>query len=361
GYKVAPDRIAIEIGKGGDKLVGDVLGQSVEEKDGDAIRDAFKRHFLDSASQKKFVVLPGALEIIKAAKEKGLKVALATSGETEFLKAIEKSCGASFSELVDLVITGTDAKESKPAPDILAVTTQKLGMTPAQCALVGDTIHDSRACRASGVVSIGVETGKNATDDMLEAGARKVFKDCADIVAHFDEVLQIASPLSIRLTQEKLEALMREALKAAEEGMRNGEVPIGAVLSDGAGNILASSSNQMNDTQNKIAHAEIMALTKAAGKIPLDARDTILVTTLEPCVMCTGAAMEGGVDTVIYGLEAPFDGGTHRVSAPKSPESTMPRIVGPVLPNESQALLEKWLTYNKDNPQAAYVKQLMKT
>jgi HAD superfamily hydrolase (TIGR01509 family) len=359
GYAVAPDRIAIEVGKGGDQLVSDVLGQSAEEKDGEAIRKSLKKHFLDSARQKKFDVFPGAVEIIEMAHQRGLKVAIATSGEAEFLEAIEQSCGVKFSDLVDLVITSADAKESKPSPDIVSAAAQKLGMTPAQCAMVGDTIHDARACRAAGVACFGVETGKNAPADMREAGARQTYADCAAIVADFDAFLQVASPGQVRLTQAKLEDLMREALQVAREGMENGEVPIGSVLANGEGEIVARAYNSMNSTSNKTAHAEMMAFAAAAGKIPLEARDTILVSTLEPCVMCTGAAMESAVDVVIYGLGAPFDGGTHRVSAPKSPESSMPRIIGPVLPEESRALLQEWLTKNSDTPQADYVKQLL--
>ena len=359
GYVVAPDRISIEIGKGGDQLIPDVLGQSAEEKDGDAIRKSFKKHFLDSVAAQKLAVLPGAVEIIETAKKHGLKVALATSGEKEFLAAIEKSCGVNFSDLVDLVITNADAKESKPSPDIVSAATQKLGLTPAQCALVGDTIFDARACRAAGVVCFALETGFHAAPDLRESGARRVYADCAQIADNFEAFLEIAAPIRVRLTQDKLESLMREALSAASEGMANGEAPIGCVLADGDGNVVQRAWNEMNATQNKTAHAEIVAFAKAAGKIPLDANDFILVSTLEPCVMCMGAAMESGVDVVIYALEAPFDGGTHRVSAPRSPESLMPRIIGPVLREESRALFQKWLDENQGSDQSAYIKQLL--
>jgi HAD superfamily hydrolase (TIGR01509 family) len=359
GYVVAFDRIAPEIGKGGDHLIPDVLGASAEEKDGKALKAAVKRRFLDKAATTKFAVLPGAVEIIEAAKKRGLKVAIATSGEKEFLEAIEKSCGVEFSKLVDLVITSADAKESKPSPDVVSAATQNLQMTPAQCAMIGDTPHDARACRAAGVVCFGLETGGHEAADLREAGARRVYKNCLEIAENFDEWLQIASPIRARLTQQKLEALMREALQAARDGMEAGEAPIGCVLADGDAHVIARGFNSMNATQNKTAHAEIVTFAKAAGKIPLDANDFILVSTLEPCVMCTGAAMEAGVDVVIYALKAPFDGGTHRVSAPRSPESLMPRIIGPVLAGESRALFEKWLENNRDSDGAAYIKQLL--
>ncbi len=359
GYKVDPSRIEPEIGKGGDQLVGDVLGAGAEKEHGDAIRDALKTLVLEKMASRKVAILPGATEIIAVAHRHGLKVAIATSGESEFLEAIEKSSGVKFSAMVDLVVSASDAKESKPSPDILSATTQKLGLTPAQCALIGDTVHDARSARAAGIACFGVLTGTHHAADLREAGARKSYADCAAIAADFESFLTLASPLKIQLDQTTLENLMREALRCAKLGLNAGELPIGSVIANGAGEIISRGWNRLNSTQNKTAHAEIMAFAGAAGKAPLGARDLILVSTLEPCVMCAGAAMETGIDTVIYGLEAPFDGGTHRVSAPRSPQSSVPRFVGPVLKSESRDLLEKWLAENQNSPQKPFVAQLL--
>ena len=152
---------------------------------------------------------------------------------------------------------------------------------------------------------------------------------------------------------------MREALAVAAEGMAAGEAPIGCVLARGDGTVVVRAFNEMNRTQCKIAHAEIVALQRAAGRVPIAARDLILVSTLEPCVMCTGAAMEAAVETIVFGLRAPADSGTGRVAPPQSPESQMPRIIGDVLADESRRLFEQWLERNADTPQAAYVKQLL--
>ena len=102
-----------------------------------------------------------------------------------------------------------------------------------------------------------------------------------------------------------------------------------------------------------------MAFRELAGQVPLDARDLIMVSTLEPCVMCTGAAMESAVDTIVYALAAPADSGSARVRPPESPESQMPRIVGGVLAAESRALFERWMDRHRGEPQAAFVEQLL--
>lgn len=77
--------------------------------------------------------------------------------------------------------------------------------------------------------------------------------------------------------------------------------------------------------------------------------------------MCTGAAMESAVDTIVWALRAPEDQGTTRVTPPQSPESQMPRIVGHVLERESRQLFVDWLEKNKDAPGADYVEQLLAT
>jgi len=76
--------------------------------------------------------------------------------------------------------------------------------------------------------------------------------------------------------------------------------------------------------------------------------------------MCTGAAMEAAVDTIVYALKAPADSGTGRVSPPQSPECQIPRIVGDVLPDESRKLFEQWLARPGNNPQQVkFVRQLL--
>ena len=70
--------------------------------------------------------------------------------------------------------------------------------------------------------------------------------------------------------------------------------------------------------------------------------------------------MEAAMDTIVYGLAAPADSGTHRVRPPQSPASVMPRIVGSVLAKESLRLFERWLPTATNPQQIAYVKQLLK-
>ena len=165
---------------------------------------------------------------------------------------------------------------------------------------------------------------------------------------------------------------MREALREAEIGVSEGEAPIGCVLAladknqGGTAQIVARGHNKGNALQRKNAHAEIIAFENAgsdgSGKppaLPMDAENVVLVSSLEPCVMCLGAAMEAGVHYVLFGLEAPADNGTRRVKPPESPETTAPVIEGGILAEESRALFADWLKGKQGTEQAKFVEQLL--
>ena len=361
GYKVSTDRIAIEIGKGGDLLVPAILGKSADEKEGDSIRDGWEKHYLKIVKSEPVAVFDGALKIIERAKASGLKIALATSGADSVMDAVERSSGVKWRDKFPLVVTSDDAKTSKPAPDIVSAATQKLGLPPLACAFVGDTIYDARACREAGVACFCVGDGQHKPADLREAGARAVYPNLAALCDDFDNAIQTASPGSVRWTDETIETLMRAALEAAREGITRGEVPIGAVIADGAGHIVARGWNSNGQTGSRVAHAEMVAFAEAAGKLAPSDKGAVLVTTLEPCVMCAGAAMEAGLESVIYAMKAPFNGGVSRVSGVRDPGSQMPRFLGAVLPDESRALLRNWLDANADAGAAAFVKQLLET
>jgi HAD superfamily hydrolase (TIGR01509 family) len=362
GYKVPADRIFVEIGKGGDNVVPALIGKEGDERDGEALRAAAPKHFAELAAAGGIRAFPGATELLAEARRRGLRTALATSSSKKQLATASEHSGVDWASLVDEVVLADDVGTSKPAPDAVAAAVAKLKLSPAQCAMVGDTSYDAEAARHAGVVCLGVESGGHTAAELMHTGARRVWRDAAHLLTDLDNALRAASPTSLRLTHAAMEKLMREALAAAEAGLAAGEAPIGCVLCRGDGSVLASGFNSLNATKDRTAHAEMVAFRAAAKLVPPDADDLILVSTLEPCVMCLGAAMEAAVDTVIYGLKAPADSGTGRLDPPASPEAQMPRIVGDVLAGESRRLFERFLKRPDINPkQAAYVRQLLAT
>jgi HAD superfamily hydrolase (TIGR01509 family) len=359
GYRIARDRIEVEIGKGGDKLVPDILGRQADEKDGDALRKAEPEEFAKIAKARGLKPFPRALDLLTTARRRSLKVILATSSQKKQLAILQQYSGVDLVAACDLLITADDAKESKPAPDIVAVAVRKAKLSPAQCAMIGDTSYDMQSAKHAGVIGIGVLTGYQSCQTLKQTGARAVYHDAAEILDNLHDVCHRASPTAVHLTTELLESLMREALAAAREAMESGEAPIGSVIADGHARIIARGFNRLNQTKDRTAHAEIVALRAAAGKVPDDAKDLILVSTLEPCVMCTGAAMEADIDTIAFALNAPADNGSTRVQPAQSPEWQMPRFVGDILADESRALFKEFLKTARNPQQRTFTEQLL--
>ena len=81
---------------------------------------------------------------------------------------------------------------------------------------------------------------------------------------------------------------MREAIAVAQEGLASNDVPVGALIVDSSGKVIATGTNEREAKSDPTAHAEIVAMRKAATNgWRLD--NHTLVVTLEPCAMCAGA------------------------------------------------------------------------
>ncbi|HBX44208.1 MAG TPA: tRNA-specific adenosine deaminase [Deltaproteobacteria bacterium] len=135
---------------------------------------------------------------------------------------------------------------------------------------------------------------------------------------------------------------MRAALLEAEKAAEVGEVPVGAVVVGPAGEILARAHNRPVSGNDPTAHAEILALRKAAKKLSnYRLTGCRLVVTLEPCPMCAGAAVAARVSEIIFGAADPRAGAVHTLFRIASDERLNHRalVIPGVLGKESAALL----------------------
>lgn len=96
---------------------------------------------------------------------------------------------------------------------------------------------------------------------------------------------------------------MRLALDEAELAVRGGDVPVGAVVLSADGTtVLAVGHNEREATGDPTAHAEVLAIRRAAAEAGgWRLSGCTLVVTLEPCTMCAGAIVQSRVDRVVYG------------------------------------------------------------
>jgi tRNA(adenine34) deaminase len=104
-------------------------------------------------------------------------------------------------------------------------------------------------------------------------------------------------------------SLMGLALDQARTAPEHDDVPIGAVLVDPEGRVVAADHNRREERSDPTAHAEILVLTTAAqdaGSWHLDGHT--MVVTLEPCAMCAGAAVNARLERIVYGAPDPKAG-----------------------------------------------------
>jgi tRNA(adenine34) deaminase len=138
---------------------------------------------------------------------------------------------------------------------------------------------------------------------------------------------------------------MGAALDRAREALSSGDVPIGAVVVDAAGTVLAAGHNVRERDADPTGHAELVALRAAAaarGQWRLDG--CTLVVTLEPCTMCAGALVLARVDRVVFGAydeKAGAVGSLWDVVRDRR-LNHRPEVIGGVRAEESRALLAEF-------------------
>ena len=139
--------------------------------------------------------------------------------------------------------------------------------------------------------------------------------------------------------------LMKLALSEAKIAAEKAEVPIGAVLVSHTGDILAASHNQPISLNDPTAHAEILALRKAAHKAQnYRLLNTILYVTIEPCVMCMGALVHARVSRLVYGAKDPKWGGAGSLYdlAGDNRLNHRMEIIGGVCEDECRAMMQEF-------------------
>ncbi len=111
------------------------------------------------------------------------------------------------------------------------------------------------------------------------------------------------------MSEENDLRFMRLALAEARAAAAHDDVPVGAVLVDAEGEVLAHARNERELLANPVAHAEVQALTKGAlERGNWNLTGTTLYVTLEPCSMCAGAVVLARVGEVVYGAKDPKGG-----------------------------------------------------
>jgi tRNA(adenine34) deaminase len=153
------------------------------------------------------------------------------------------------------------------------------------------------------------------------------------------------------------EPAMRLALAEATAaqklaGTGHGDVPVGAVILDEAGTILARAHNRREADRDPTAHAEIIAIRQAAGAVgSWRLTGLTLVVTLEPCTMCAGAVTLARLGRLVYGAEDPKAGAVGSLWDVLRDRrlNHQPEVIGGVLASECGAVLREFFAARRQH------------
>jgi HAD superfamily hydrolase (TIGR01509 family) len=175
-------RIHRHIGMGGDQVVEALSDERTERELGDQIRAAEKERYFELIDEVE--PMEGARELIADLGRRGHLVVLASSAKEDEVEHYLDLLGAR--ELADAWTTSADVEATKPEPDLVKAAIERVGGSPSDAVMVGDTPWDVHAASGVGVPTIAVLTGGFAIEELRESGAADVFETVADLCARLD-------------------------------------------------------------------------------------------------------------------------------------------------------------------------------
>lgn len=123
---------------------------------------SFRRIIVDD-----FPVMPGAVELLDELHAAGFRLALGSSAPPENVETIIARLGVG--DLLEAIVTGADVTRGKPDPQVFLLAAERLGVTPARCAVVEDAPPGVQAAKAAGMAAIGMASTGRTTEELAEA------------------------------------------------------------------------------------------------------------------------------------------------------------------------------------------------
>lgn len=185
GYRVPMAEIHRAIGMGSGQLLGKLLPADRDRGADAGIRAA--QSTLYATYRSRLRPLPGAAELLRACKQRGLAVVLASSADEGEVKALRAALDAE--DAIDAATFSGDVESSKPAPDLVEVALARAGVPAGEAVFTGDTVWDVQACIKAGVPCIGLLSGGISHEELTAAGAAEVYAGPGDLLAAFDRSL----------------------------------------------------------------------------------------------------------------------------------------------------------------------------
>jgi HAD superfamily hydrolase (TIGR01509 family) len=184
GYEVPFEAVRPLIGMGADKLLPKTIGIRHDSEQGKKLikrrSEIFRERYLPNLRP-----FPGARGLVLRVRDDGLKAIVATSAKDDELKGLLKA--AEVDDLMEEKATASDAKRSKPDPDIVEAAIEESGLPSSNAVMIGDTPYDVEAATRAGVRIIAFRSG--GWDDASLKGAAQIYDGPAHLLAHYEASL----------------------------------------------------------------------------------------------------------------------------------------------------------------------------
>jgi HAD superfamily hydrolase (TIGR01509 family) len=184
GYDVPFDVVRPLIGMGADKLLPKTIGVKHDSEEGKKLikrrSETFRKKYLPTLRP-----LEGSRALVLRVRSDGLKAIVATSAKDEELTGLLEA--AEVADLIEEKATASDAKRSKPDPDIVEAAIEQSGISPRNLVMIGDTPYDIEAATRAKVRTIAFRSGGWSDADLH--GAVEIYDGPADLLACYDSSL----------------------------------------------------------------------------------------------------------------------------------------------------------------------------
>ncbi|HET6646147.1 MAG TPA: HAD family hydrolase [Pyrinomonadaceae bacterium] len=186
GMPVDGWRIHRRIGMSGGlftRAVARELGREITSAEADSLQRRHEELFQEVLPERR--LLPGARELLEYLRKSGIPHGIATSGRRPEINASLSALGVGNETIV---VERGDVQRAKPAPDLFLNCQQRLGVSVDECYVIGDAVWDLLAARRARMLSIGLLSGGYGEDELMRAGAFRVYRDPAELHKSLDEL-----------------------------------------------------------------------------------------------------------------------------------------------------------------------------
>jgi HAD superfamily hydrolase (TIGR01509 family) len=165
------------------RAVGREVGRPLTDEEAEAIQARHGKLFRELVPERR--PLPGATELLSELRAGGVVHGIATSGRRPEIDASLAALGVGPETVI---VERGDVARAKPEPDLFLRCSERLGVPPEQCYVVGDAVWDLLAARRARMLSVGLLSGGYGEDELTRAGAFRVYRDPDELRQSLDEL-----------------------------------------------------------------------------------------------------------------------------------------------------------------------------